>query len=162
MPITAKTAYITVDEANTYFQGKLEVRSWDRADTSKKQRSLIEATTILDNFHYEGEKLDYTQEHEYPRKYQFTENSTIKYDTDGVPFVMKYATAELAKALLEGFSPDRVMNDLSTVAQGFGSVRVTRDQATTEAWNKLGIPPVVWTFIVPLLRDSKSIRIERV
>lgn len=160
--LTAKTAYITTDEADIYFQGKLFKDAWLEADMPDRRAALIEATTILDQIDYISQKAVNTQEHEFPRYAIFPQFDNVTYDSDNVPFQIKYATAELALALLDGFERDKSINTNNIYSQAYGLNKVIYDRTGLSPHAKAGITPEVWIMIQPLVKDFSSIELSRV
>jgi len=49
-------SFVSLDEANDYFDDKIDVTDWTENSDNKKQRALIEATRLINSFRY-GWKL---------------------------------------------------------------------------------------------------------
>jgi hypothetical protein len=158
----AKTAYITSDEADIYYQGKVNGDKWNAMDLASRLRALIEASTILDEIDYLGDKADIQQEHEFPRYLIDRDFDNVLYDTDNVPLIIKYATAELALLLLSGFDRNKVISNNIVAKSEFGSVKTTYDRSGIPPWAKVGVTPEIWYLIQPLVRDPNTINISRV
>lgn len=102
---TAKGAnsnsYVTRAEAQTYFDGRLNVANWTAASDANKDRALIMATARLDQEAYEGTPTTTTQALKWPRSGTF-DSDGIHWDQDVVPAPVKEATYETALELLDG------------------------------------------------------------
>ena len=90
-------SYVTLTEANSYFETVPDSTTWDNKTVDQKNRSLIAATRWIDSFVYYGDRCDDGQALKFPRN---------NYQVDGVelactliPQNIKYAQYELARAL---------------------------------------------------------------
>ena len=90
-------SYVTLAEANTYFETVPSSTQWDNKTDDKKNRALIAATRWIDTLVYYGDRCDDDQALKFPR---------TNYQVDGVelactliPQNIKYAQFELANAL---------------------------------------------------------------
>ena len=129
-------SYVTLTEANSYFETVPDSTTWDNKTVDQKNRSLIAATRWIDSFVYYGDRCDDGQALKFPRN---------NYQVDGVelacskiPNNIKYAQYELARALAndtdaitgttgkEGNISEAKLGDLevkfNTASQGTGSV----------------------------------------
>ena len=102
-------SYITVAEADTYFDERLNVSSWTSAGTDDKERALIAATRRIDQEQYEGEKVASGQSLKWPR-YFATDEDGNEYATDAIPTLVEHATCELALKLLNDGAVDPLMD----------------------------------------------------
>jgi len=90
-------SYVTLTEANTYFETVPDSSTWTNKTDDQKNRALISATRWIDSFVYYGDRCDDGQALKFPRN---------NYQVDGVelactliPQNIKYAQYELARAL---------------------------------------------------------------
>ena len=90
-------SYVTLTEANTYFETVPDSSTWTNKTDDQKNRALIAATRWIDSFMYFGDRCDQGQALKFPRN---------NYQVDGVelacskiPNNIKYAQYELARAL---------------------------------------------------------------
>ena len=97
--IKSETAnsYVTLAEANSYFETSPSSTQWDNKTDDKKNRALIAATRWIDTLVFYGDRCDESQALKFPR---------TNYQVDGVelacstiPNNIKYAQYELARAL---------------------------------------------------------------
>ena len=95
---TAANSYVTLAEANAYFETVPHDEHWTGSD-DKKNRVLITATRYLDNFEYYGTRCSTTQALKWPRKDYKVDG--VKIDETYIPQPIKNATFELAHSLLE-------------------------------------------------------------
>ena len=85
-------SYISLADAETYFEGRLNSDSWDDASEDNKNRALVSATRNIDRQFLEGEKYSSDQILEFPR--------TID-ETTTIPTSVEEATCEEAISQLE-------------------------------------------------------------
>lgn len=90
-------SYVTLADANAYFETVPDSSTWTNKTDDQKNRALISATRWIDSLNYYGDRCDEDQALKWPRN---------NYDVDGVelecsliPNDVKYATYELARAL---------------------------------------------------------------
>ena len=90
-------SYVTLAEANSYFETSPSSTQWDNKTDDKKNRALIAATRWIDTLVFYGDRCDESQALKFPR---------TNYQVDGVelacstiPNNIKYAQYELARAL---------------------------------------------------------------
>ncbi len=147
-------SYATIDEAQDYFDTRLNVDPWERATTLDKTKALAMATRALDNIAYVGVKYDEEQEHEFPRDYNIPEGE--------VPTEVKYCLFEMALAFLDGFDVDHEIDGLWAVSEGYGAVRTTYDRENAPEHIKAGMTATAWRYIQAHVRDPRSIVLHRV
>ena len=94
---TAANSYVTLAEANAYFETVPHDEHWTGSDDAKN-RVLITATRYLDNFEYYGERCSTTQALKWPRKEYKVDG--VKIDCTFIPQPVKNATFELAHSLI--------------------------------------------------------------
>lgn len=157
-----KTSYVTISEANVYFQGKLNTDAWDSASVGDQTKALIQASTDIDKLQYIGHKINYQAEHEFPREFEDPVIDDTPYDTDNIPFGIKYAVCEQAMALLDGFSATEEIDGLSMVGQSYSSVKADFDRSTVPMHLKCGLTAEAWQFILPFIRDNRALVLSRV
>ena len=90
-------SYVTLAEADAYFETVPSSTNWDNKSNDNKNRALISATRWIDTLVYYGDRCDDDQALKFPR---------TNYQVDGVelactliPQNIKYAQFELANAL---------------------------------------------------------------
>jgi hypothetical protein len=161
-------SFLTLAEARSYFEGRLEVPEWENADS--QEALLVMATRVLValfsplrklirmdppfNSYYlirptwTGTATTTTQRLPWPR--------TGMYDRNGneigvmiIPQDLKEATAELAAHLAKEdrtLDKDQMLQGLRSVSAGSVSVSFKDDLDPTTA---LVIPDIVWNLLVP-------------
>nr|BAR22048.1 putative head-tail connector protein [uncultured Mediterranean phage uvMED]BAR22049.1 putative head-tail connector protein [uncultured Mediterranean phage uvMED]BAR22089.1 putative head-tail connector protein [uncultured Mediterranean phage uvMED]BAR22119.1 putative head-tail connector protein [uncultured Mediterranean phage uvMED]BAR39014.1 putative head-tail connector protein [uncultured Mediterranean phage uvMED] len=90
-------SYVTLAEANTYFETVPDSTTWDNKSDDQKNRSLIAATRWIDSFVFFGDRCDHGQALKFPRNnYQVDD---VELACSAIPVNIKYAQYELARAL---------------------------------------------------------------
>ena len=90
-------SYVTLAEADAYFETVPSSTQWDNKQDDKKNRALIAATRWIDSFVYYGDRCDDGQALKFPRNnYQV---DGVELSCDLIPQNIKYAQFELARAL---------------------------------------------------------------
>lgn len=158
----AKTSYVDVPTAITYFNGRINTDAWDNASPVYQMKVLIQATTDIDKLAYIGHKIDYQGEHEFPREFEDPIIDDTPYDTDMIPLGIKYAVCEQALALLDGFDVTQEIDGLSLVGQSYSSVKADFDRDDIPMHLKCGLCVQAWQFILPFIRDNRALILSRV
>lgn len=90
-------SYVTLTEANDYFETVPDSSNWTDKTDDQKNRSLISATRWIDTFVFYGDRCDSGQALKFPRNnYQV---DGIELSCSVIPLNVKYAQFELARAL---------------------------------------------------------------
>jgi len=145
-------SYMTVVEANAYFNDRLNVAPWINSIADDHRRALATATKIIDRLNFLGSKTDPLQENQFPRA-----------DDILIPNDIKYASAEIALALLDGVDPELEFENLFLKSQGYSSIRATYDKDPPAYNIAAGIPSVTaWRYLVPYLRDPHEVTMIRI
>ena len=145
-------AYITREDANTYFAARLFTAEWDAASDSDKDKALTMATDIIDSLAFNGVKANAEQENQFPRGL----------DTS-VPVPVQRACAEIAKALLEGIEPDKEANTLNIESHGIGSLKVNLRVSQVPEHRRAGIPSyTAWKLLNPYLNKDRNVELHRI
>ena len=90
-------SYVTLAEANTYFETVPDSTTWDNKTDDQKNRALISATRWIDSFNYYGDRCDEGQALKWPRNN--LEVDDVETVCTSIPNNIKYAQYELARAL---------------------------------------------------------------
>jgi len=170
---TPYTTYVTIQEAQSFFDCKLHEVAWSASNPNERVPALIEATRIIDSLNFKGSKAAVctlltadpdatdaeirtaalTQELEFPRGTDTT-----------IPERIQWACCEIAYALLDGVDPQFELENMSMNDHGIGSVRASfnRNQNPLEHFMN-GVPSATaWKYLRPFLRDDKGVRLTRV
>ena len=90
-------SYVTLAEADAYFETSPSSTHWDNKQDDKKNRALIAATRWIDSFVFYGDRCDHGQALKFPRNnYQVDD---VELACTAIPNNIKYAQYELARAL---------------------------------------------------------------
>ena len=90
-------SYVTLAEANSYFETVPDSSTWTNKTDDQKNRSLIAATRWIDTFVFQGDRCDENQALKFPRtNYQV---DRVELSCSTIPNNIKYAQYELARAL---------------------------------------------------------------
>ena len=90
-------SYVTLAEANDYFETVPDSSTWTNKTDDQKNRSLIAATRWIDTLSYYGSRCDNGQALKFPRNNYTIDNVELTCTT--IPNNIKYAQFELARAL---------------------------------------------------------------
>ena len=141
--IKSETAnsYVTLAEANSYFETVPDSSTWTNKTDDQKNRALISATREIDNLVFYGDRCDEDQALKFPRtNYQV---DRVELSCSTIPLNIKYAQYELARALAndtgaitgvsgkDGNFSEVKLGDIevkyNTASQGTGSVNNIMD-----------------------------------
>lgn len=171
--------YGSVSEATTYFSKRLHSEVWDENSLPEKTKALEHATRLIDNLDFVGEKnasyvkreafltttstLTTEQEKEVWEAGEAQENQFPRGSDTVVPKDIEEATYELAISLLEGKDPEIEFENQSVIAEGFSSVRDTKDRSFVQEHINAGIPSLAaWSRLRRYLRGRGGISLSRV
>jgi hypothetical protein len=97
-------SFATVEEADVYFENRIDVAAWDEAEEDQKARALVTATSLLNELEWSGVAVSETQTLAFPRKeVSYLDPLLGKYvtlDPDTVPRRIIQGALELAYHLL--------------------------------------------------------------
>lgn len=144
--------YGTIEEGDCYFHSILNGKYWLNSTPLKKKQALVEATRLIDNLNYIGDKADSDQRLQFPR------------DTDTlVPKGIEYATYELALRLLEGVNVDYEHSSLIVTSRRFANVSTDYNRKGVPEHILAGIPSIkAWSYLKMYLRNASNVRLNRV
>ncbi len=90
-------SYVTLAEANTYFETAPEESTWDDKSDDQKNRALISACRWIDTLNFLGDRCDNDQALKWPRNNYHVDN--VELVCTAIPSNIKSAQYELARAL---------------------------------------------------------------
>lgn len=162
---TTANSYVSVTEADSYFDDRLNSESWSTAVADDKTRALITAAARLDDENWRGDRNTTTQALAWPR-IDVEKKDAISFGTFGygsgygyyevypvteIPLPVKRAQMELALAYLEGFGDDQEGGVDSFSMDGMSvSKRISRPQGS--------LPSPVARLLSGLIQGSKLVR----
>jgi len=143
-------SYVTLAEANTYFENRLNVAAWTEASDLEKSQALVTATSVLNDEKWIGTAISDSQSLAFPRTGTYFD-PRLGHDVslaDSVPGRVIDATYELAYHLLNN---EDVLDDTGTVTTvQVGQISLNIDTSAST------IPPSVKRLIRPLLINAGS------
>lgn len=152
----SSNAYITVADADTYFDERLGRTAWSGESTDQKERALIQATRRLDQEKYEGTKNATAQALKWPRLWA-TDDDGDEWDGDEIPTIVKHATCELALSYLKAEDEGKVPL-LASGLEGFDSAKVGPIEFKRDQSFKAGeLPDNVLRLLRPVLITPDNI-----
>jgi len=106
MALTLNTnSYVSVDEADTYFETRIDSANWSSAIDDLKEQALVTATSIVDDNAWVGNAVSASQALAWPRKNAtYADNrmgSTITFGVADIPTQVKVAVFEQALHLVD-------------------------------------------------------------
>ncbi|ADD94409.1 hypothetical protein [uncultured phage MedDCM-OCT-S05-C353] len=90
-------SFVTLAEADAYFETVPSSTNWDDKTDDQKNRALISATRWIDTLNFYGERCDNGQALSWPRNDYHVDR--VELVCTSIPNDIKYATYELANAL---------------------------------------------------------------
>jgi len=90
-------SYVTLAEADAYFETVPSSTQWDNKQDDKKNRALISATRWIDTLNFYGDRCDTDQALSWPRNNYHVDR--VELACSAIPNDIKYAAFELANAL---------------------------------------------------------------
>ena len=150
-------SFVTLSEAATYMEARLNASLWDAATTDTQNRALVEATRELCGQQWAGTPVTSTQALQWPRQWVANPDApswgyAVFYTTTEIPARVKDATCELAFQFVKMGT-----TDLAALPSTYGLIENTVD-VLTKRWadsraQKLGLErfPRVMDRIRPLV-----------
>lgn len=158
---TNKNTYVSLSDANEYFDTKLHADAWIKATDTDKEKALIEACRLMNTYRYVGYQVYSTQELAFPRVNigrQPTDIEMLIYGAsmNTIPNDIKYAQMEQAFYLLEGPSEARklAIDGLSSFSAGGASMSFN----TNEFASNLTLSPLAKHYLEPYLSHTGVIK----
>jgi hypothetical protein len=144
-------SYVTVAEADSYFENRLDVAAWSSATPEDKAKALTTATAYLDDLRWIGYAVSDSQLLAFPRTGSYFDPRAgyeVVLDDNEVPTRVVNATFELAYHFLNN---DGLLDDTGTVdAIQVGSISLQNVRAASK------VPLHVKRLINPLLHNAGS------
>lgn len=150
-------SFVTLAEAETYMDGRLNSTAWSGDTDANKNIALVEATRELDVMDYTGYRVTDTQALSWPRQWATDPDDPVTgyFDTDEIPTRLKNATCELAFQFLAAGTTDVAALDSATnVKRSKVDVLETEYFSSTETPKGLARYPRVLNYIRPLLANA--------
>ena len=143
-------SYVTLTEANSYFETVPDNSTWTNKTDDQKNRSLISATRWIDGFVFYGDRCDSGQALKFPRNNYQVDGVELACST--IPQNIKYAQFELARALANdtGAITDTTGKDGNFSEVKLGDIEVkynTTSQGTGTVNNILDVYPWLQSYL---------------
>lgn len=146
------TYYGNLNEASGFFAQRLYNRPWTKSNRRQQEAALSEATQLINNLNYWGDKTDEDQDNQFPRNGSTT-----------VPVDVRRATYEIALTLLDGFDVEKEIKGLAIVGEGYSSARIQYDRTAPQEHIRNGIPSFrAWQLLITYLADPHTLSMVRV
>jgi hypothetical protein len=71
--VKGENSFVTIEEAEDYMSGRIDVAAWVEATAEQKEAALISATTLLNEYPWLGTAVSDTQSCAFPRKITYFE-----------------------------------------------------------------------------------------
>lgn len=145
--VKGSNSYATVQEADIYFEDRLDVAAWTEADDEQKSKALVTATSYLDTLNWLGYVDDEAQKLRFPAVgTYFDPKFNRQMPLNPVPQRIIQATFELAYHFLNN---DGLLDETGSVVDlQVSSIQLTRVVAPSK------MPSFVKTIINPILQNS--------
>jgi hypothetical protein len=168
MPVTitatvgsaSANSFVTLAEADTYMEARLNSTLWDAASDDSCNRALVEATRELSDLNgWKGTRVTESQSLSWPRDYAIDPDNPndFYYENSVIPQRVKDATMELAFQFINSGTTDIASLDSSlNVIEKTVDVLTTRYAEPHQRAQGLKRFPRVWRRIAPLLESSGS------
>lgn len=153
--VKGTNSYVTADEADTYFEDRIDAASWDSATADAKDRALVTAWRVLDQLAWLGQTVTAGQPMAWPRiingfvdlrqgrTYQVRQEST-----DDAVTEVKIAQYELAY---------HYISNPTVISQGATVTNLTLGTLALDAiQNPSILPAYVRRFIQPFLLTGNT------
>ena len=135
----SSNSYVTLAEANAYFETVPSSSTWDDKTDDQKNRAIISATRWIDSLNFYGDRCSNNQALSWPRNNYHVDR--VELTCSAIPTDIKYATYELARALAN--DTDAVTGNTGTeglyeeVELGELKVKYNTDSQATGAVNNI-------------------------
>jgi len=153
-------SYVTLIEADTYFEDRMHSASWLELDDPTKSNLLVSSSQMLDWYiHWKGVKTTETQSMDWPRT-GVIRPSGVEIDSDALPPEVKIAVYEQAMA---NIASDRLEDDpLAGIGElKAGSLMIKAGASKPNQTNRKPVPPQVFSIVSDLYNQGGVVRLLR-
>lgn len=133
MLIIGTNSYLSLEEANEYFDNRLPTSDWENLPDKLKEKALIQAAKELEKYHYKGRKLAYSQALSFPRYYHsyYDNLNYLNLNLSGQIYQeVKDAQCEIALALLTPKDSRQKLQAAGVTKVSFGDVSEEYDSSS--------------------------------
>lgn len=140
-----KNSFITLEEANVYFDERYDSNEWFALEASEQEKLLIGASKKISSFDFVGKPLEKNQPMAFPRDFE-------------TPQDIKDAVCEEAIAFAQKSKSVHLLNqeeNISSISLGAGSVSYTSTSNSDEA--KLLVSPTAIYLVKKWIKKGYNI-----
>jgi len=159
-------SYVTLNEADSYFEDRLDVAAWQNAEDELKEQALVSATYILDDMEWLGQVVFSDQALAFPRTngvfldssrgvrtafsstYTFPDSDELETDLGRDIRLIRRATYELAYHLINNDGLLDSSGSVETIKVGSISIQEIKETSTTAL--------MVRKIVKPMLKNSSN------
>lgn len=166
--------YGTLVDANAFFASRLFTYDWDLSSVENREKALVHATMLIDQFDYVGQKYtvqavinaasgscpneDDLQQAELAQPLQFPRGNS-----SAVPHEVEKACYLIAQSLLSGRNPDMDLEALAQNSISYGGLRAGYDRSEIMEHVTHLIPSAeAFNLLRPFFRRRNTFEIKRV
>lgn len=151
----AANSYVSLTEANTYFDARLYSTAWTGAvDDDERRRALITATRNLEPLPWDGYRSTLTQRLQWPRS-GCTDADGYGIAFDAIPEAVRNACCEEAIDLLsKGSDPGAVDPLANFLSLKVGPIAVSRSETAPRTTSERRA--IVWDLLAPFLASPTA------
>ena len=124
---------VSLEDANTYFEGRIGAEAWENADDAIKRNALEMATRKINSLPFRGHKLDETQPLAFPRRMLSHCGEIMIFNEP--PQAVRDAICEEALFLIESHKIDMLRNH-GVKSYSLGDETITFDTKSTPISNE--------------------------
>jgi|SaaInl4_135m_RNA_FD_contig_123_9438_length_7068_multi_5_in_2_out_0_4 hypothetical protein len=149
--IVDTNSYVSLADAETYFETRIDADAWDSATNAVKESALVTAALYLNDVKWTGSAVSETQPLAFPRDGSYFDphvGASVVLSEDAVPTRVLTANYELAYHLMNN---DGLLDNTGLVEElAIGSIKLKKVDAPDT------LPGVVQRVIRPLLVNGGS------
>jgi len=168
-------SYVTLAEAESALEARLNVDAWTAATNDLKNRALVEAQVELQSLDWKGTRTDAVQALAWPREYAIDPDAPSDadldtlpeptFDDDEIPVRVKQAQIELAFQFIKAGTTDlaQPLANEGIISKTVGPLSTTWANPGLRPTRGLSRFPRVMALIAPLLSSGAGgLSVERV
>lgn len=142
-------SYVTLAEAYTYFDGRLNSTAWDVAEDPIRTQALITATIFIDNMSWKGNSLSPDQPLAFPQEGEYFDPKLgLNVPLSPVPKRIEQGVMELALHFLT--NPDVAKHTGGVTNIQVGNIKLE------DVSKPVRIPNLVMSIVKPLMANQSS------
>lgn len=150
---TTANSYVTIDEADNYFETRIDNSTWNSASDELKEQSLVTATQLIDDRPYIGNAVSSSQALSWPRKntrhHDPRKNLEVTFTETEIPSQIKVAVYEQALHLLNNEDLlEQTVQTFESISIGSISLSDTNGDVTRKSIT----PSIILKPLRPLIR----------